>query len=123
MVTTNKQINKIIRQIKDKEYVEDHDHIGVRIVDQDYDDYDAKIGDRLGDSHRWDDNNYTDDMCDGTCAISLSAILPDVDYMGYSGDRILVIGGDYAQSGEDSGEIVIRDARVLDVIEPRLIAA
>ena len=40
--------------------------IGIRIIDTWYDEYNTKIGDTLRCSYKWDSNNPTDQMLDGT---------------------------------------------------------
>lgn len=56
---------------------------------------------------------------DGTCTIGFDAeddasIAKAIEHIKmYFGDYIHVLGGDYAEDGNDRGEIIIRDAEVL----------
>lgn len=101
------------------------------------------VGDIANNSHQlWQDPEYDEDgdlVCpyiedgiyagfydggelDGTCVIkfdpedekSIKAAIKMINT--YYGDNIHVLGGDYAESGNDMGEIIIRDAQVLAVM-------
>ena len=56
---------------------------------------------------------------DGTCTIGFDAeddtsIAKAIEQIrGYFGDNIHVLGGDYAEGGNDRGELIIRDAEIL----------
>lgn len=58
---------------------------------------------------------------DGTCTIGFSAddnisILNAIEQINvYSGDYIHVLGGDYAEIGNDRGELIIKEAEVLGI--------
>lgn len=60
---------------------------------------------------------------DGTCAIgfdaeddtSIEKVIGQIKI--YFGGNIHVLGGDYAEGGNDSGELIIRDAEVLGVYD------
>lgn len=60
---------------------------------------------------------------DGTCAIGFDpeddeSIAKAIEQIkNYLGDYIHVLSGDYAEDGNDRGEIIIRDAEVLRVYE------
>jgi hypothetical protein len=111
--TKYKDIKEIQNIFKGKEW--GYDAVGIRVVNKDYDGYHAKIGDKLKPSHVWDDGSQTDELLSGTSAIGMdSYIKPDL-YSGYSGRRILIIGGEYKNGGEDIGEVVIPNATVLAV--------
>jgi len=110
---TNKKINEILSQAK----INNEDAIGIRIVDDYYDDYDLKIGDKLGVSYVWFDGDYTDEKLNGVSAISFDAKLEDVTFKGYIGKKILVINGSIEGYGEDEGEIIVADAEIIDIIE------
>ena len=114
-ITTLKDISNLQKILQDFDWP--FQHVGIRIVDSDYDDYDAEVGSILGPSRCWVDNEWTADFLSGTSCIGLESAVQPVTYAGYSGRRVLVIGGDYAEGGEDAGELVIRDAEVLDVID------
>ena len=78
-----------------------------------------EIGDVCATSRRWDDNEPTDDMLDGTSGIEVDArsikdVLADIDNT-YVGDQIVLIRGWHYVRGEDEGEVVIKGAEVVAV--------
>jgi hypothetical protein len=81
----------------------------------------AEVGDILPNSYRWDDNEQTDDELDGACALGAITDAPTPDTLrawynalrGYPGTHIYLIGGEYGTYGEDRGEVIVRNARVL----------
>jgi hypothetical protein len=109
-----KQLKETAEQLKTKEY--DYNFVAMRVVADDYDDYNTNINDILPESHVWDDGNYTDATLNGTCGININAKFYPEENAGYSGNRILVIAGNYAEDGQDIGEIIIRDAKVIDIL-------
>ena len=66
---------------------------------------------------------YDGGELDGTCVIgfntdsdeSIEKAMNAIDM--YVGDHIHILGGDYAESGNDSGELIISEAEVLGVYE------
>lgn len=66
---------------------------------------------------------YDGGELDGTCTIGFGAedeesIARAIEQISiYCGDYIHVLGGDYAEGGNDSGELIISDAEVLGVFE------
>lgn len=92
------------------------DSIGLRVVSKDYTEYNAVVGDTLGNSSVWDDGDYTDNLLSGVSAISVTSINQMSSCGGYFGDRVLVLGSDDAERGDDAGEIVMGDAVVLAVV-------
>lgn len=55
----------------------------------------------------------TDEELDGTCAI----MLQDAELANaYHGSHVAIIGSDSMEYGQDLGEIILRDAEVLEVI-------
>jgi len=94
----------------------DHDHVALRVVAEGYPGYDGHVGDSLPCSYVWEDGDWTAQELSGTSGISITAhIYPD-EWSGYTGDRVLVIGGESATGGEDRGEIIVEDAVILDII-------
>lgn len=82
--------------------------IGIRVQDVPF-----EMGALNHNSHIWDDGDDTGEELDGVCAISRDMLRYAFQYYG---DHIAIIGGDYGESGEDVGEIIIRDAEVLEII-------
>lgn len=97
----------------------------------------AQVGDILPNSYAWVDGEKTDEELDGACCMHIATIskdsiikainklgnkaqkrfgLPVNGYnAGYNGDNFLLVCGEYGKGGEDIGEIVIRDAKVIAV--------
>ena len=79
------------------------------------------VGDTVPNSRVWDDGEPTDEMLDGASCIKVAhdGIGPELFDMvsSYVGEHVYLIAGHYASYGEDDGEIIIRDAVVVDVIE------
>jgi hypothetical protein len=77
----------------------------------------AAVGDKLAPSCVWEDGYTTEEMLDGTCAISLEHAKEHVGYKKF-GPAHLVIGRpslDYA--AEDFGEVVLRDCVVVAILD------
>lgn len=119
---TKEDIRRIVEE-------DGHSVYGLRM---DYTDY--QVGDTIANSHQWyqdpqsDDDTFESDNyngflgcwdygeLDGTCAIAVTQdtieeALESVEH--YEGDHLYLIGGDYAECGNDCGEVIIEDARVL----------
>lgn len=117
-MTTAEQIHEIAKDVMGKGY--DFDYIGIRIQE---DAYGAQPGREIDHcSHVWDDGEMLDEETNGVCAVSATLAAKKVLGFGaYSGNVILVIGSNSAESGEDDGEIILRDAYgsapvILDII-------
>ncbi len=98
-------IVKRIEEIKD-EYA--YGFIGVRVQESEF-----TKGEILDNSYVWIDGICTEEELDGTCAVRIEkAELAN----GYYGDHVAIIAGYYGEYGEDLGEIIIKDAEVLEVL-------
>lgn len=88
----------------------DYDHFGLRITDDLPED-----GEILPPSRRWDDGVPTDETLPGTSCLSLDRGATRALRLAaaYVGAYVILVGGNRAESGEDEGEAVIRDAQVL----------
>lgn len=104
--TLAEQIVAAVQQARRDEVAE---KIGLRVDDG----VDLRVGQMLDDSRIWIDGEPTDETLDGTCAIDTTD-LPRALQMAasYYGDRVSIIIGTYAETGEDDGEIIIRRAQV-----------
>lgn len=112
-----KSINKLLAIANKKKYAELFENVGVRIVDEDYLEYNARKGDTLPNSHTWEDGEYTDVELDGTSCIDNGE---HGTFLGeYFGDKALIIGGDFATWGDDPGERLIQNAVVLAVFDEK----
>lgn len=91
------------------------------------------VGDVCENSHQWwqddpeDGSEYNEDNhlwdggeLDGTCCLKVSA--DDIESViktaerSYFGNNVTLIAGDYAEGGNDNGELIISNAKVLYVI-------
>ena len=101
-------IKNIISRIDEIEDTYDCGYIGIRVSE-----YKFTKGEILDNSFVWVDGKMTGEELDGTCAIMLKdAELANV----YHGSHVAIIGSDSMEYGQDLGEIILRDAEVLEVI-------
>ena len=103
------QINAIVEEM---DLAWEYEYIGVRIQNPEF-----ELGTIDHVSHRWDDGVDTGEELDGICTLSVKA-LPRLRNLlsGYIGEHVAIICGNYAEYGEDDGEIIIRDAEVVSII-------
>lgn len=107
-MTKAEAIKNIIDRIDEIQDAYDYGYIGIRVSDNEF----AK-GEILDNSFVWVDGEMTDEELDGTCAIMLKdAKLANA----YHGSHVAIIGSDSMEYGQDLGEIILRDAEVLEVI-------
>lgn len=96
-----------LEQIEDKAMASGFGVVGVRVQEQPFTE-----GEALNNSFVWIDGDMTDEELNGTCALSL-------DYAdqvnSYFGGHVAIIAGNSFEYGADLGEIVIKDAHVLEV--------
>lgn len=101
-------IKNIMNRIEEIRENSEYEYIGVRVQENEF-----TKGEILDNSFVWVDGEMTDEELDGTCAVKLE----DAELAkGYFGDHVAIIGGDYMEYGQDLGEIIIRDAEVLEVL-------
>lgn len=101
-------IENIMNRIEEIRENSDYEYIGVRVQENEF-----VKGEILDNSFVWVDGEITDEELDGTCAVKLE----DAELAkGYFGDHVAIIGGNYMEYGQDLGEIIIRDAEVLEVL-------
>ena len=107
-MTKREAIENIMNRIEAIRENSDYEYIGVRVQENEF-----VKGEILDNSFVWVDGEITDKELDGTCAVKLE----DAELAkGYFGDHVAIIGGDYMEYGQDLGEIIIRDAEVLEVL-------
>lgn len=94
-----------IEEIKD-EY--DYDFIGIRVQENEF-----VEGEILDNSFVWIDGECTDEKLDGTCALRLDDARAANSYLG---EHVAIIAGYYGEYGVDFGEIIIREAEVVEVL-------
>ena len=108
------EIKQIMRQDNSGE------DFGLRILPEDTF---ASVGGTLEPSYRWEDGEFTSEKLGGTSAIGIKAsdkieralkdVLAGKEYGGgYVGTRLALISGELRGSGEDVGEVLLREARV-----------
>lgn len=100
-------IANIIKRIEEIKEELCYDYIGIRVQEDEFTE-----GEILSNSFVWIDGEPTDEELDGTCAVRLENA--ELAY-GYYGDHVAIIAGNSAEYGEDLGEIIIRDAEVIEV--------
>lgn len=107
-MTKAEAIKNIISRIEEIEDAYDYGYIGIRVSENEFTE-----GEILDNSFVWIDGQMTDEELDGTCAI----MLKDANLASsYFGDHVAIIGSDSMEYGQDLGEIILRDAEVLEVI-------
>ena len=107
-MTKREAIENIINRINEIKENAEYEYIGVRVQENEF-----KVGEILDNSFVWVDGEMTDEELDGTCAVKLEdAQLAN----GYFGNHVAIIGSDSMEYGQDLGEIILRDAEVLEVL-------
>lgn len=107
-MTKSEAIKNVINRIEKIEDAYDYGYIGIRVSKNEFTE-----GEILDNSFVWVDGRMTDEELDGTCAIMLKdAKLAN----SYFGNHVAIIGSDSMEYGQDLGEIILRDAEVLEVI-------
>ena len=107
-MTKREAIKNIIDRIDEIKENSDYEYIGVRVQEGEF-----AEGEILDPSFVWVDGEMTDEELDGACAVRLE----DVELASrYFGDHVAIIGSNSMEYGQDLGEIILRDAEVLEVV-------
>lgn len=107
-MTKREAIEDIMNRIEEIKNEYAYDFIGVRVQENEF-----VKGETLNNSFIWDDGECTEEELDGTCAVRID----DAELAnGYFGEHVALVGGYYGEYGEDLGEIIIRQAEVLEVL-------
>ena len=107
-MTKKEAIKNIMNRIEEIKENAEYEYIGVRVQEKEFEE-----GEFLDNSFVWVDGEMTDEELDGTCAVRLE----DAELAnGYFGDHVAIIGSNNMEYGQDLGEIILRDAEVLEVI-------
>nr|DAL05590.1 MAG TPA: hypothetical protein [Caudoviricetes sp.] len=107
-MTKNEAIESILNRIEEIIEESEFEYVGIRVQEDEF--VKSEI---LDNSYVWIDGEPTDEELDGTCAV----MLKDAELAkGYFGDHIAIIGGNNMEYGEDLGEIIIKNAEVMEVI-------
>ena len=107
-MTKNEAIEKIMERIEEIKDKYDFGYIGVRVQEDPF-----TLGETLDNSFVWVDGEMTDEELDGTCAVKIDEAELAKRYFG---DYVAIIGGDSMEYGHDLGEIIIRNAEVLEIV-------
>lgn len=108
-----KLTNEIIEQVKKiaEENDMDYECIAIRVQDVPF-----ELGEMSHVSHRWDDGDDTGEELDGVSGTKVSSIKANASTT-YYGKYLAVIAGNRYTYGEDVGEVVIEDAKVIAIIK------
>ena len=108
-----KLTNEIIEQVKKiaEENDMDYECIAIRVQEVPF-----ELGEMSHVSHRWDDGDDTGEELDGVSGTKVSSIKANASTT-YYGEYLAVIAGNYYTYGEDVGEVVIEDAKVIAIIK------
>ena len=107
-MTKKEAIENIMNRIEEIKENSEYEYIGVRVQENEFTE-----GESLDNSFVWIDGEMTDEELPGTCAVKLEdAQLAN----SYFGDHIAIIGSNSMEYGQDLGEIILRDAEVMEVL-------
>ena len=107
-MTKAEAIKNIMNRINEIKESAEFEYIGVRVQDNEFTE-----GEILDSSFVWVDGEMTDEELDGTCAVKLE----DAELAnGYFGEHVAIIGSNSMEYGQDLGEIILRDAEVMEVL-------
>lgn len=103
--------SEMIQTVKDMatDPYRDYEYVGIRVQD----DVPFELGEMDHVSHIWDDGDDTGEDLPGVCVIDGRRAELSVCYYG---DHVAIIGGNHAEYGEDTGELIISDPVVLAVL-------
>ena len=107
MLMDKTMIAKIKKIAEEMDLSWEYTYIGVRVQEQEF-----ELGEIDHVSHIWDNNDDTGVELDGICACKLDRLGAN----NYFGDHVAIICGDEAEYGEDDGELIIRDPKVVAII-------
>ena len=107
-MTKREAIENIINRMNEIKENSEYEYIGVRVQESEF-----AEGEILDPSFVWVDGEMTDEELDGTCAVKIEdAHLAN----NYFGEHVAIIGSNNMEYGQDLGEIILRDAVVLEVV-------
>lgn len=107
-MTKREAIENIMNRIEEIRDDSEYEYIGVRVQENEFTE-----GEVLDNSFVWVDGEMTDEELDGTCAVKLE----DAELANsYFGNHVAIIGSNSMEYGQDLGEIILRDAEVIEVI-------
>lgn len=107
MKLTNDMIAKIQEVAEEAFY--DYEVVAVRVQDVPF-----ELGAIDHVSHVWIDGEETDEELSGICGTSSDLLTGAPEYCG---EHIAIIAGNEYEYGEDFGEVIIRDAQVIEILK------
>ncbi len=106
------EIKKHINEIKAKNFDYGFDYIGIRVQEEP-----AIEGILNHQSVQWTNGEETDEKLNGVCAINVNDDVNHlINYQGYHGDWLLLLGSNNIEYGEDDGEIIMIDPYVIEIL-------
>lgn len=107
-MTKAEAIKNIMNRINEIKENAEFEYIGVRVQENAFTE-----GESLDNSFVWVDGEMTDEELGGTCAVKLE----DAELAnGYFGEHVAIIGSNSMEYGQDLGEIILKDAEVMEVL-------
>ena len=107
-MTKREAIENIMNRIEEIRDDSEYEYIGIRVQENEFTE-----GEVLDNSFVWVDGEMTDEELDGTCAVKLE----DAELAtSYFGNHVAIIGSNSMEYGQDLGEIILRDAEVIEVV-------
>ena len=107
-MTKAEAIKNIMNRINEIKENAEFEYIGVRVQENRF-----KEGEILDNSFVWVNGEMTDEELPGTCAVKLEdAQLAN----SYFGEHVAIIGSNTMEYGQDLGEIILKDAEVMEVL-------
>ena len=107
-MTKREAIENIMNRIEEIKENSEYEYIGVRVQENEFTE-----GESLDNSFVWVDGEMTGEELDGTCAVKLE----DAELAnGYFGEHVALIGSNSIEYGQDLGEIILKDAEVMEVL-------
>ena len=107
-MTKREAIENIVSRMDEIKENSEYEYIGVRVQESEF-----VEGEILEPSFVWVDGEMTDEELDGTCAVKIEDVRLANNYFG---DHVAIIGSNSMEYGQDLGEIILRDAEVLEVV-------
>lgn len=107
---------QMLNRLRDvaQELIYDYEVVAIRVQEPEF-----KLGEMSHISHVWVDGEETADTLGGICGISsefAEIVFNRVNPPIYPGEHVAVIAGNQFTYGEDSGEVIISDPVVVEVL-------
>lgn len=107
MKITDEMKQAIKDYIEENELDYDYAYIGLRVQDVPF-----ELGEISHISHVWDDNEDTGEELSGICATKVERI----GKIEYYGNHAALLVSNNAEYGEDDGELIMEDAKVVMIL-------